>query len=185
MQDYRLDPERLSGVLGEFRGPAPVQQWQPPYCGEIDMRIARDGRWYHEGQLIRRPGLVQLFASLLRREPDGSYSLVTPVERVTIRVDDCPFVASLLGASGAGELGMLDFTLNTGERVRAGPAHPLRVTTIAGEPHPVLQVRDGLEALISRNVFYELVELAQVEASEEGERLVLWSDGAKFVLGQL
>lgn len=185
MSDYRLDPERLRGVLGEFRGAAPVQQWQPPYCGEIDMRIARDGRWYHEGRLIRRPGLVQLFASLLRREPDGSYSLVTPVERVTIRVDDCPFVATLLSASGTGEQGVLDFTLNTGERVRAGPTHPLQVTSIAGEPHPILQVRDGLDALISRNIFYELVELGQVETSEEGECLVLWSEGEKFVLGQL
>ncbi|MCB1649387.1 MAG: DUF1285 domain-containing protein [Pseudomonadales bacterium] len=185
MQDFRLDPQSLSRMLGEFRGPAPVQQWHPPYCGEIDMRIARDGRWYHNGQLIRRAALVQLFASVLRREPDGSFSLVTPAERVTIRVEDCPFVATLLNAGGEGEQGMLEFTLNTGERVQAGPQHRLLVTTVDGEPHPVLQVRDGLDALISRNVFYQLAALAQVEASSQGERLVLWSGGEKFVLGQI
>lgn len=185
MQDFRLDPQSLSRMLGEFRGAAPVQQWHPPYCGEIDMRIARDGRWYHNGQLIRRPALVQLFASVLRREPDGSYSLVTPAERVTIRVEDCPFVATLLNVSGEGEQGMLDFTLNTGERVQAGPEHRLLVTSVGGEPHPVLQVRDGLDALISRNVFYQLAALAQVEAAQEGERLVLWSAGEKFVLGRI
>lgn len=185
MQDFRLDPQSLSRMLGEFRGPAPVQQWHPPYCGEIDMRIARDGRWYHNGQLIRRPGLVQLFASVLRREPDGSYSLVTPAERVSIRVEDCPFVATLLDASGEGEQGVLDFTLNTGERVQAGPKHRLLVSIVDGEPHPVLQVRDGLDALISRNVFYQLAALARLEAAQDGECLVLWSAGEKFVLGQV
>lgn len=184
IHDDALQAERSLSALGDLPEPAPVHLWNPPYCGEIAIRIARDGRWYHEGALIRRPALVQLFSRILRREADGSFSLVTPAERVSIRVEDCPFVAVLLESA---EPGQLDFTLNTGERVRAGPAHPIEVQTRAAEPHPVLRVRPGLDALITRNVFYQMVAMAVLETgaphAPESERLVLWSGGEKFVLG--
>ena len=186
MQDNRVPPERLLSAIGQFKGPAPVHLWNPPYCGEIDIRIARDGRWYHNGSLIRRPALVQLFASVLRREQDGSFSLVTPAERVGIQVEDCPFVATLLDVQGEGEALRLQFTLNTGETLIASAEHRIEVDGQASEePHPTLEVRNGLLALISRNVFYQLVALAQVEMCAEQEQLVLTSAGVKFVLGKV
>jgi len=177
------DTTSLLRGLKDFKGPAPVHLWSPAHCGEIDIRIARDGQWYHEGSPIQRPALMQLFASVLRREPDGSYCLVTPVEKLTIQVDDCPFVAQLLECEGSGREQILRFTLNTGERVEAGVAHPLAVDIRDGEPHPVLPVRDGLDALLSRAVFYQLVELAEREEVDGRECLVVWSGGVKFMLG--
>src|SRR5690606_7903612 len=147
------------------------------------IRIARDGQWYHEGSPIQRPELMQLFASVLRREPDGSYCLVTPVEKLTIQVDDCPFVAQLLEREGSGREQVLRFTLNTGERVAADEEHPLTVDTRDGEPHPVVHVRSGLDALLARAVFYQLVELAEREKVDGQECLVVWSGGVKFMLG--
>lgn len=186
MQDNRVPPERLLSAIGQFNGPAPVHLWDPPYCGKIDIRIARDGRWYHEGSLIRRPALLQLFASVLRREPDGSFSLVTPAERVSIEVEDCPFVATVLDVQGEGDARRLQFTLNTGETVIADAEHAIRVGEQANaQPHPTLHVRDGLEALISRNVFYQLVALATVQRGAQGEHLVLRSAGEDFVLGDV
>lgn len=185
MQDNRVPPESLLSAIGEFNGPAPVHLWDPPYCGKIDIRIARDGRWYHDGSLIRRPALVQLFASVLRREPDGSFSLVTPAERVSIEVEDCPFVATLLDVQGEGDARRLKFTLNTGETVTADAEHAIKVGEEGKEPHPTLHVRSGLEALISRNVFYQMVALAKIEQGAQGEQLVLQSAGGDFLLGKV
>jgi len=186
MQDNRVPPERLLSAIGQFNGPAPVHLWNPPYCGKIDIRIARDGRWYHDGSLIRRPALVQLFASVLRREQDGSFSLVTPAERVSIEVEDCPFVATLLEVQGEGAGQRLQFTLNTGETVIANAEHAITVVEQNNaEPHPTLHVRSGLEALISRNVFYQMAALAQVEQGTYGEQLVLQSAGENFILGKV
>lgn len=186
MQDNRVPPEQLLSAIGKFKGPAPVHLWDPPYCGKIDMRIARDGRWYHDGSLIRRPALVQLFASVLRREQDGTFSLVTPAERVGIEVEDCPFVATLMEVQGEGDTRTLQFTLNTGETVTADAEHAIQVGEEANaEPHPTLHVRNGLEALISRNVFYQLVALAQVESGPQGEQLVLRSAEGNYVLGKV
>ena len=185
MQDNRVPPESLLSAIGEFNGPAPVHLWDPPYCGKIDIRIARDGRWYHDGSLIRRPALVQLFASVLRREPDGSFSLVTPAERVSIEVEDCPFVATLLDVQGEGDARRLKFTLNTGETVTVDAEHAIKVGEEGKEPHPTLHVRSGLEALISRNVFYQMVALAKIEQGAQGEQLVLQSAGGDFLLGKV
>lgn len=183
MQDNRVDAQNILSSLSQFKGPAPVHLWNPPYCGEIDIRIASDGRWYHDGSLIRRPAMVQLFASVLRREEDGSFCLVTPVERVGIQVDDCPFVAMVVDSEGHGDERRLAFSLNTGEKVFADAEHRLRFDTREGEPHPVLEVRNGLEALLSRNVFYQLVDYADIEKTQDGERLVLHSAGTRFELG--
>ena len=190
-----IKPENLLANLGRSKGPAPVHNWNPPYCGEIDMRIAADGRWYHEGSPVGRMSLVQLFSNILRRDDDGYYYLVTPAERVRIRVDDCPFVAVDMDVKGSGRNQVLLFTLNTQEQVSAGAGNAIEVTTDAeGQPHPVIHVRHGLNALISRSVFYRLVDLAQTEAvpantvegvkkSVKTNRLVVYSAAEKFDLG--
>ncbi|HJO12924.1 MAG TPA: DUF1285 domain-containing protein [Gammaproteobacteria bacterium] len=169
----------------DVQGPAPVHLWDPPFCGEMDMRIARDGTWFHQGAPIRRQSMVKLFASILRLDPDDCYYLVTPVEKVRITVDDCPFVATLLEARGSGREQELQFTTNIEETVVAGEAHQIRVTedVETAEPHPVVHIRSGLNALINRNVFYRLVDLA--ETRDESSRTIsgVWSGGQFFALG--
>jgi hypothetical protein len=155
---------------------------EPESCGEIDIRIARDGTWFYHGSPIGRKPMVKLFASVLRRNSDGSYWLVTPAERVRIQVDDAPFVAVALAVEGDGKLARLLFTTNVEETVTAGPDHPIRVAfdPVTAEPAPYVTVHDGLEALISRAVYYELVERGEIQ----GDRFGVWSDGAFFSLGE-
>ncbi|MEX0740551.1 MAG: DUF1285 domain-containing protein [Pseudohongiella sp.] len=196
MSDRYVSPDNLLKQIGKQRGPAPVHDWDPPYCGEMDMRIAADGRWYHEGSPIGRIAMVRLFSSILRLDDDGHHYLVTPVEKVRIKVDDCPFVAQVMDVSGQGSEQQLVFTLNTGETVTAGPDNPIAVTTNAEQqPHPVLEVRHGLKALISRSVFYQMVALAdsddQLKASVKSlknkpsmQDLGVVSAGVFFTLGQ-
>lgn len=162
--------------------PAPVDQWDPPVSGEMDMQIVRDGTWYHEGDPIKRLALAQLFASILRRDDDGRFYLVTPVERWAIQVDDAPFVATQLKVEGEGEQQKLIFTTNLEDAVEAGVDNPIRVEVDPDtqEPSPYVLVRSNLEALIGRNVFYQLVELA-VEREHEGATcLGVWSHGHFF-----
>lgn len=150
----------------------------------FDIRIARDGTWFYCGSPIQRPALVKLFASVLRREADGSFWLVTPAERGRIVVDDAPFVAVSLTAEGDARDRRLIFTTNLDEIVTAGPAHPLRVETAAdGTPSPYIIVREGLEARLARPVFYELVDLAAQEEIDGERRFGVWSEGAFFELG--
>lgn len=158
------------------RGPAPVHLWNPPYCGEMDLEIRPDGRWIHEGAPIARPEMVRLFASVLKREGDR-YFLVTPVEKLGIRVVDAPFLATDADISGDA----ITFTTSIGERVTAGPDHPIRVERRGDEPRPYVHVRAGLDALIDRKTFYRLVEAA---AEGPGGDLVLHSQGAAFSLGR-
>lgn len=169
-----------SGNSSAKRGPSAATA---EGCGEFDIRIARDGTWFYQGSPIQRLPLVKLFASVLRRE-GGEYLLVTPVERGRIVVEDAPFVAVALNAEGAGKTQTLSFTTNLDEIVPAGPDHPLRVETAPdGEPSPYILVRPGLEALLARPVFYELVDLA-AEAEIDGERQFgVWSGGMFFCLG--
>ena len=157
----------------------PVERWQPTHCGDSEMQIARDGTWYHQGSPIGRQAMVRLFSTILRREPDGGYVLVTPVEKLDIAVDDAPFVAVEMRAEGEGEQARLAFRLNTGDLATAGPDHPLRIEAGAEGPRPYLHVRGGLEALIARPVFYELAEMAV--AGPDGTSGV-WSDGRFFPL---
>lgn len=152
--------------------------------GDLDMRIARDGTWYYRGSPIARQRLVKLFASVLRREEDGNFWLVTPVERGRVAVEDAPFLAVELNSEGSGRDRRLSFRTNLDEIVAAGPGHPLRVETAAnGEPTPYLLVRPGLEARLNRPVFYELVDLADAERGDSGGPFGLWSDGVFFDLG--
>ena len=157
----------------------PVEAWHPAHCGDSRMRIAADGTWFHEGSPIGRPELVRLFASILRREPDGGFVLVTPGEKLDIAVDDAPFVAVAVDSDGAGPGRTLAFRLNTGDHVIAGPEHALRVTAAAAEsaPRPYLHVRRGLDALVNRATFYQLADLALDEGADPAG---LWSGGAFF-----
>lgn len=139
------------------RGLPPVHLWNPPHCGEIDIRIRKDGVWLHEGTPIGREALVRLFSTVLRLDPDG-YHLVTPVEKMKIVVEDAPFIATRVDRRGEA----LVFQTNVGDTVEAGPETPIRVETDpkTGEPRPYVHVRRGLEALIARPVFYELADMA-------------------------
>jgi hypothetical protein len=157
------------------RGLPPVHLWNPAHSGEIDIRIATDGAWYHEGGRIGREAMVRLFSTILRKDPDGIY-LVTPVEKLKITVEDAPFVAVRVDREGEG----LRFTTNVGDEVVAGAENPIRVEVAEdGEPRPYVHVRRGLEALIARPVFYELVEMGE----DRGGRLGVASNGAWFELG--
>ena len=160
------------------RGLPPVHLWNPPHCGEIDIRIRKDGVWFHEGTPIGREALVRLFSTVLRKDDDGVY-LVTPVEKMKITVEDAPFIAVRVDRDGH----VLRFTTNVGDEVEAGPDNAIRVEMdeTTGEPRPYLHVRRGLEALIARPVFYELVEMAQ----EHDGVMAVQSNGAWFTVGPL
>jgi uncharacterized protein len=148
------------------------------------MRIARDGTWFYRGSPIARPRLVKLFASVLRREDDGTYWLVTPVERGRVAVEDAPFLAVELTTEGEGSRRRLSFRTNLDEIVAAGPDHPLRVDAAAnGEPAPYILVRPGLKARLNRPVFYELVDIADAERGDRGGPFGVWSGGMFFDLG--
>jgi hypothetical protein len=165
--------------LAEEKKLPPVERWNPTHCGDSAMRIARDGTWFHEGSPIGRPAMVRLFSTILRREEDGSYVLVTPAEKLSIEVEDAPFVAVELKSEGEGRGRSLAFRINTGDMVVAGPGHPIRMKPAEDGPHPYVEVRAGLEALVARPVYYELAELALAESESPPG---LWSGGAFFAL---
>ncbi|MBC6408440.1 MAG: DUF1285 domain-containing protein [Rhodobacteraceae bacterium] len=158
-------------------GLPPVHLWNPPFCGDLDIRIARDGTWFYLGTPIGRVELVRLFSSILKLE-DGKHFLVTPVEKVGITVDDAPFVAVDFDATGDGPDQELTFETHVGDTATADPDHPIRVVCDpeTGEPAPYIMIRAGLEALIDRKSFYRLVEIGAHHNGWFG----LWSGGAFF-----
>ena len=166
-----------SAQAAQGRGLPPVDKWNPPFCGDLDMRIARDGTWFYLGTPIGRPALVRLFSTIIRRDGDD-YFLVTPVEKVGITVDDAPFVAVDFNAKGDA----LEFMTNVGDSVVAGPDHPIRVVRDpeTGEPSPYVLVRRNLEALIDRKSFYRLVDLGEEEAVDGISWFGVRSAGAFF-----
>ena len=168
------------------KGPPPVHLWNPPFSGDLDMRIARDGTWYHEGSPIKRAPLVRLFASILKREGDD-YFLVTPVEKVGITVEDAPFIAVDFEVEQENGVPVLVFETNMGDVVRAGADNPITVTVKAttGEPSPYLHVRRDLYALIDRKSFYRLAEHAEPGDTRDGPRMVVRSAGEAFVVGPM
>src|SRR5438876_7646941 len=176
---------------GPRRRPGPrsgPKSGRPPLAelGDLDMRIARDGTWYYRGSAINRIPLVKLFASVLRRENDGSYWLVTPAERGRVTVEDVPFLAVAVDMQGQGRDQRLIFRTNLDEIVTAGPDHPLRVETAAdGTPAPYILVRPGLEARLARPVFYELAEFGEEMPIAGESQFGVWSDGVFFRLGEL
>ncbi|MDH3668957.1 MAG: DUF1285 domain-containing protein [Paracoccaceae bacterium] len=162
------------------KGLPPVHLWDPPYCGDLDIRIGRDGKWWYLGTPIGRLELVNLFASVLKLE-DGKYFLVTPVEKIGITVDDAPFVAVDFEVSGEGEAKVLTFETNVGDLTVAGPENPIRVVRDpeTGEPSPYVHVRRGLEALIDRKSYYRLVDIGEHD-EVEGERWFGLRSGGVF-----
>ncbi len=159
------------------RGLPPLEKWNPPFCGDIDMQIKRDGTWFYEGTPIGRPGLVKLFATILWREGDD-YFLVTPVEKVGITVEDAPFVAVDFDVTGEGVDQVLTFVTNLDDKAKAGPDMPIRVLRDpdTGEPSPYVLIRRNLEALIDRKSFYRLVDLGVHHEGWFG----VWSGGKFF-----
>ncbi|MEO7503998.1 MAG: DUF1285 domain-containing protein [Sphingomicrobium sp.] len=169
----------LAAAIEARGGTPPVDRWHPTHCGDSDMRIARDGSWTHQDRPITRPAMIRLFSTVLRREPDGSHVLVTPVEKLSIEVEGTAFRAIEMTMDGDGEQRRIAFRLDSGDAVIAGPDHPLTVVESDGGPSPRLAVRHGLEAEIARPLYYELAEIALAEAHDPPG---IWSDGAFFAL---
>ena len=180
----------LDHILADIQASAETRaqrrQWEPRNAGQIDIRIARNGDWYHEGRRFQREAMVKLFAGILRRE-DDDYYLVTPAEKLAIEVEDAPFVATLVERLQEGDTPAIVFTTNIGERVLLDNDHGLRIDIDdrSGEPRPYLQLHDGLEALISRSAFYDLVNLAEEKRLGGTTCLVVTSMGQEFNLGTI
>ena len=175
------EPARLEGLArtaGSGEGLPPVHLWHPPHCGDIGLKIARDGTWSYQGSLIARPALVRLFSSILRHDPEG-HVLVTPVEKVSVEVEDAPFLAVSMRTEGE----TLVFTTNVGDEVRAGADHPLRFETgPADGVKPYLRVRGDLWALVSRPLAHDLLACATTQRTDAGECFGVSSSGHFFVI---
>lgn len=175
--------EQAGEQAGEKRrGPAPVEKWNPPFCGDLDMEIRADGTWFYMGTPIGRAPLVRLFSTVLRKDEDGKTYLVTPVEKVGIRVVDAPFIAVEMNVSEKDGEPLLTFRTNVGDVVEAGAEHPLRFVTGDGNDKlkPYLLVRGRLEALVSRAFMYDLVELGEVIEIDGREMFSVRSGGEVF-----
>jgi hypothetical protein len=173
-----LSLAELQKLIDERRLP-PVDRWNPEHCGNSGMRIARDGTWYHEGSPIRRPALVRLFSTVLRREPNGRHVLVTPAEKLDIEVESTAFRAVEMSREGEGREQRIAFRLDSGDAVILGPEHPLHIADTPSGPSPRVLVRHGLEAELTRPVYYELAELALAGSDNPPG---VWSNGAFFAL---
>ena len=186
VDEHMHDPaaaENLAAVARKVskRGPAPVHLWNPPFCGDLDMRIARDGTWFYMGTPIGRLPMVKLFSTIIRKD-GNDYFLVTPVEKVGIRVDDAPFVAVDFETTGHGHDQVVTFITNVGEETVAGAEKPIRVDCDpkTGEVSPYVLVRTNLEALIDRKSFYRLVDICVHEQHAEESWFGMWSGGVFF-----
>lgn len=175
--------ESVAAAVGEHRGPAPVHLWNPPFCGDLDIRIASDGTWYYLGTPIGRPALVRLFASVLKREGER-YFLVTPVEKIGIRVDDAPFQAVEFELEGVGPNRSLVFRTNVDDRVRCDSDHTLRFEpeTGTGGIKPYLHIRRALWARVTRATFLELVEIGEVREIDGKRMFGVASSGLFFAM---
>ncbi|MEX0306400.1 MAG: DUF1285 domain-containing protein [Ruegeria sp.] len=173
------DSLATSVKAAQTQGLPPVHLWNPPFCGDLDIRIAKDGTWIYLGSPINRVELVKLFSSILKKE-EGKYFLVTPVEKVGITVEDAPFIAVDFDQTGGGETQQLTFTTQVGDTATAGPDHPIRIVfdLDTDEPSPYILVRANLEARIDRKSFYRMVEIASHHDGWFG----VWSDGQFFPL---
>ena len=162
----------------------PVDKWNPKFCGDIDMKIMRNGKWFYMGTEIKRPAMVKLFSGILRLDSDNCYYLVTPVEKVRISVEDAPFIATSLISENKDNINHLYFITNVNEKILLTKNNPLeiKINNITEEPSPYIFVRKNLKALISRSVFYELIELATKKNIDGKDCLVLASAGEVFKL---
>ena len=162
----------------------PVDKWNPEFCGDIDMKIMKNGKWFYMGTEIKRPAMVKLFSGILRLDSDNCYYLVTPVEKVRISVEDAPFIATSLISENKDNINHLYFITNVNEKILLTKNNPLeiKINNITEEPSPYIFVRKNLKALISRSVFYELIELATKKNIDGKDCLVLASAGEVFKL---
>lgn len=179
-------PIRLKGIslselqqLVEQRRLPPVEEWDPADCGHSGIRIARDGTWYHGGRPIGRPAIVRLFSTILRRERDGTHLLVTPVEKLEVDVDCTAFRAVEMKHEGSGKKRRVALALDSGDALIVGRDHPLTIVDGGHGPSPRVAVRHGLEAELSRPVYYELADIALAEGEDPAG---VWSDGCFFAL---
>lgn len=171
------DSTALSALIARAtragKGAPPVEQWNPQFCGDLDMEIRADGTWFYLGTPIGREALVQLFSSVLRKDEDGKTYLITPAEKVGIRVEDAPFLAVEMAVTGKDKAQAITFRTNVGDVVEAGPDHPIRFTDEdgTGGMKPYVLVRGRLEALVTRSVTYDLAELGE-EVEIRGTRMI-------------
>ncbi len=186
--DFSRMPQGLAELIGRAdstgRAPPPVEKWDPPFCGDLDMRIASDGSWHYLGSPIGRAPLVRLFGSILRKDEDGRYYLVTPVEKVGITVEDAPFLAVELHAQGKRDTQLITFRTNVGDVVVADADHPFRFATDPDNAglKPYVLVRGRLEALLARPLLYQLADLFEEHDRGEGPETGVWSGGRFFAL---
>lgn len=187
-EDLKKMPPGLAELMrragGSDRALPPVERWNPPFCGDLDIRIAADGTWYYMGSSIQRERLVRLFASVLRKDEDGRFYLVTPVEKIGITVEDAPFIGVELHVDGDGEKQKLTLRTNVGDVVDLDQDHPLRFEQ---DPEnqglkPYVLVRGRLEALLSRSLLYELAELFQERQDNGRTEMGVWSAGRFFAI---
>lgn len=179
-----LDQVAAAARQSARRGPAPVHLWNPPYCGDIGLKITADGVWHYQGSPIGRQAMVELFASILRKDEDGRHYLVTPVEKIAIEVEDAPFLAVAMTVEGSGRQQTISLRTNVGDEVTVDAEHPLR---FARDPasdglKPYVLVRGRLEALVTRPLYYDLVEMAVVEPVAGVPHLGVWSAGTFFAM---
>mgnify|MGYP005666174467 FL=1 len=182
------DPVNLKGIETIYsfsksnkKSLPPIEKWNPPFCGDIDMTISKSGKWYYMGSEIKRPAMVKLFSSILRLESDNSYYLVTPVEKVRIQVEDAPFVAVAITKEQSEGMNTVTFRTNLNDEIVLSKENPLSIEIKKNdEPSPYITVRNNLRALISRSVFYELVDLAETIPIDGVPYLAIKSQGEIF-----
>lgn len=185
MPDPTFDPSSLASQISK-KGLPPVHKWNPELCGDIDIRIARDGTWFYMGSPIGRKRLVKLFSTVLRKDEDGEHYLVTPVEKLRINVEAAPFIVVELEEHGKEQEQELFLRTMTDDVIRVDDDHKMWVEySEDGEPSPYVEIRDGLNALIARNVYYQLIEIGATSEDESGTKFGVWSAGSFFVLGEL
>ena len=182
------DPVNLKGIETIYsfsksnkKSLPPIEKWNPPFCGDIDMTISKSGKWYYMGSEIKRPAMVKLFSGILRLESDNSYYLVTPVEKVRIQVEDAPFVAVAITKEQSEGINTVTFRTNLNDEIVLSKENPLSIEIKKNdEPSPYITVRNNLRALISRSVFYELVDLAETIPIDGVPYLAIKSKGEIF-----
>jgi len=188
-RDTMSKNEKISGLAAPLndaraRGPVSAERWDPPYCGDIGLKICADGTWVYRDSPIRREGLIKLFASVLRKDADGRTYLVTPAEKFDVEVADAPFLVVEMEVHGKGSGQELIFRTNVNDIVRCGPQHPLRfcIQRPSGGLKPCVRVRGRLDPLVVRAFYYDLVALAVEEKCDGRSAIGLWSGGAFFTM---
>ncbi len=168
------------------KGIPPVEKWNPPFCGEIDMHILRNGKWTYMGSEIKRPAMIKLFSNIIRLDNDGHYYLVTPVEKVRIKVEDVPFIAVSMKKINDKGVSCLSFTTNVQDEVTLSKENPIEIVINDNdEPSPYITIRKNLKALISRSVFYDLINMAEEEIIKDKKFLVIKSNHISFKLYEI